>query len=217
VGIDELQSLLHAPAVEFDRAASVAEPEPIDAEVLLEEIENHRPGLAEPILEANEVPPPFADQERIISTIVAEMAAEPASPFQQPASLYQDFSVRCRMHRLSGNSLDPVHFRRRFAMALAGIADPTDPRHCDIVELATSVPADLLAPFLLLARTAQDQGPCPDDEALARIYGTTSPGRVRRLIDYLEKSGLIVVRTDFAGRRSIGIPGLGLSTAPVES
>ena len=31
-----------------------------------------------------------------------------------------------------------------------------------------------------------------------------APGRIRRLIEHLEKSGLIVVRTDFGGRRSVG-------------
>ena len=52
--------------------------------------------------------------------------------------------------------------------------------------------------------------------ALARAYGTSSPGRVRRLIDYMEKLGVIVARTDFSGKRSIGVPGLGLSTAAAE-
>jgi len=46
------------------------------------------------------------------------------------------------------------------------------------------------------------------------MYGTSSLGRVRRLLDYLEKSGLIVVRTDFGGRRSVAIPGAGIATAP---
>ena len=54
--------------------------------------------------------------------------------------------------------------------------------------------------------------PCPDDEVLGRAYGSRSPGRIRRLIDYMEKQGAIVVRADFGGRRSIGIPELGLST-----
>jgi len=31
----------------------------------------------------------------------------------------------------------------------------------------------------------------------------------------MEKLGLVVIRTDFSGRRSIGIPDLGLSTAPM--
>jgi hypothetical protein len=58
--------------------------------------------------------------------------------------------------------------------------------------------------------------PCPEDTVLARAYGTSSPGRVRRLIEYMEKLGVIVARTDFGGRRSIGIPALGLSTAAAE-
>ena len=55
----------------------------------------------------------------------------------------------------------------------------------------------------------------PDDAALARAYGTSSPGRIRRLLDHLEKSGLIVVKMDYSGRRAIGIPDLGVSTAAV--
>jgi len=38
------------------------------------------------------------------------------------------------------------------------------------------------------------------------------PRRIRRLVEYMEKQGVIVVRADFGGRRSIGIPELGLST-----
>ena len=73
-----------------------------------------------------------------------------------------------------------------------------------------------LAERIARARAAIDGHPCPDDGALARAYGTSSPGRVRRLIDYMEKLGVIVARTDFSGKRSIGLPGLGLSTAAAE-
>ena len=75
----------------------------------------------------------------------------------------------------------------------------------------------MLAPFLLIARAAQSGGVCPSDDALAQAYGTRSPGRVRRLIEHMEKNGLIVVRTDFGGRRSIGVPDLGLTTGVDES
>ena len=77
------------------------------------------------------------------------------------------------------------------------------------------MPDDLLAPFLLLAVAAVEGAPCPDDDRLAEVYGTRSPGRIRRLLEHLEKSNLIVVRTDYGGRRSVGIPDLGLVTAPV--
>ena len=62
-----------------------------------------------------------------------------------------------------------------------------------------------------------DGAPCPDDEQLARVYGTSSPGRIRRLMEHLEKSGFIVLRTDYGGRRSVGLPGLNLLTAPQEA
>jgi len=65
----------------------------------------------------------------------------------------------------------------------------------------------VLAPYLAI---------CPDDAELSRIYGTSSHGRIRRLLDHYEKLALIVVRTDFGGRRSIGIPALGVTTAPVD-
>jgi hypothetical protein len=55
--------------------------------------------------------------------------------------------------------------------------------------LARGVADDVLAPFLLMARAAMDGAPCPDDEALARAYGTSSPGRIRRLLEHLEKAG----------------------------
>ena len=69
----------------------------------------------------------------------------------------------------------------------------------------------------MIARAAQDGAPCPEDEELARIYGTNSLGRIRRLLDHYERSGLIVVRTDFSGRRSVTIPELGLATTLLEA
>ena len=101
-------------------------------------------------------------------------------------------------------------------MAVAGISDPSAEEWADILRLAGRLPDDLLAPFLLLARAAQEGAPCPDDEELARVYGTSSPGRIRRLLDHYEKNGLIVVRTDFGGRRSVTIPELGLTTGAQE-
>ena len=61
---------------------------------------------------------------------------------------------------------------------------------------------------------AADGQHCPDDEELARIYGTSSLGRVRRMLENLEKCGAIVVRTDFHGRRVVAFPDLGVETAP---
>ena len=210
---EELQSLLHAEWMQEELAERAPEPAPVQAEVLLEQIASH--GAEE---EEEPAPdPPRIEVERELSEILAEMAAEEGSTFQPTAALYQDFSVRCRMRRLAGNHLDLAAFRRRFAMAVAGIADIADERSAQVLRIARGVPDDLLGPFLLLAKAAQEGEPCPDDQALARAYGTSSPGRIRRLIEHLEKSGLIVIRSDFGGRRSVGIPALGVTTAPLEA
>lgn len=210
---EELQSLLHAEWMQEELAERAPEPAPVQAEVLLEQIASH--GAEEEEESAPDAP--RIEVERELSEILAEMAAEEGSTFQPTAALYQDFSVRCRMRRLAGNHLDLAAFRRRFAMAVAGIADIADERSAQVLRIARGVPDDLLGPFLLLAKAAQEGEPCPDDQALARAYGTSSPGRIRRLIEHLEKSGLIVIRSDFGGRRSVGIPALGVTTAPLEA
>lgn len=207
--------LAEATAPEFTPRPAIEEPAPIDADALLEAIED-----SEPLVEQVERPtePSLFEAEENAATIVAilqDMAAEPDCTFQQAAQLYQDFTVRCRMARIGQAGIDLNAFRRRFAMAVAGISDDKAPQWRDIVALARDVPDDLLAPFLALAVAAQEGAPCPDDDRLAVVYGTRSSGRIRRLLEHLEKQGLIVVRTDYGGRRSVGIPALGLLTAPV--
>ena len=190
---------------------------PVESDELLGQIERSVP-------QSEQVEPPsepslFAAEESAsqVAEILAEMAQEPDCTFQPAAQLYQDFTVRCRMVRLGQTGIDLAVFRRRFAMAIAGIFDDTDPRWQDVLRIAGPVADDVLAPFLVLAVAAVEGRACPDDDRLAEIYGTRSPGRIRRLLDHLERSGLIVVRTDYGGRRSIGIPDLGLTTAPVEA
>jgi hypothetical protein len=108
--------------------------------------------------------------------------------------------------------LDLAAFRRRFSLAKGGVFDPSEPRWREALSVADRLPHDMFAPFLQIARAAMDGEPCPDDDILGRAYGSRSPGRIRRLVEYMEKQGVIVVRADFGGRRSIGIPELGLST-----
>ena len=68
-----------------------------------------------------------------------------------------------------------------------------------------------------IARAARAGEPCPSDVALAETYGTSSLGRVRRLIGYIESRELIVARVDLSGKRSITIPHLGWTTAAAEA
>ena len=48
----------------------------------------------------------------------------------------------------------------------------------------------------------------PDEDELARVYGTSSPSRIRRLLEHMERQGLIVVREEFGGGRTIIVVGL---------
>ena len=194
--------------------AEPAQPAPPAACELLERIEEAVPageGEADPVVE----PGLFAAEEQAdaIATILADMAAEPDCTFQPLAGLFQDFSVRCRMARIAGHGLDMAAFRRRFALAVAGV-DERDPSWGELIALSRGVGDDVLAPFLVIARAAQTGVSCPDDEELSRIYGTRSSGRIRRLLEHFEREGLVVLRTDFGGRRSVGIPALGATTAP---
>ena len=72
------------------------------------------------------------------------------------------------------------------------------------IEHDAGAPEDLLGLFLMIARAARYQAPCPSIDDLARVYGTQSLGRVRRLVGYLEAQGVIATRTDFRGRQSRG-------------
>ena len=76
------------------------------------------------------------------------------------------------------------------------------------MELARSVDEDLLGPFLVIAKAAHAGETQVDEAEMARAYGTSSPGRIRRLLEHLERQGLIVVREDFGGGRTVMVPGL---------
>ena len=214
---EDMQSMLFATLDEAPpRPPAMSEPAPLAAGELMERIaatESEDAGdAAETAPPAERPEGPAIDSEAVVVAALRDMLADPDAAFQTESVLYQDFSVRCRMQRLARPPLDLTAFRRRFALAKGGVFDPGEPRWQDLLAAAQALPDDMLAPFVLIARAAIDGDPCPDDDALGRTYGTRSPGRIRRLIDYMERQGAIVVRSDFGGRRSIGIPQLGLST-----
>jgi len=221
---DELTAMLFAGSGDGDEPLAVGAAEPDtrpdqDSEALIDRISHFDLGKSDEEKAAEAGRPAVADlfdgSDAMMTGILNEMAADPECAFQPPAALYQDFTVRCRMRQMAKSPVDLPAFRRRYAIAQAGIEDPSHPRWAGALDLAGRVSDDMAAPLLMFARAAIMGEPCPGDEELARAYGTQSAGRVRRLIDYMERNGLIVVRTDFGGRRSVGIPGLGLSTAPV--
>ncbi|MYL96298.1 DUF87 domain-containing protein [Novosphingobium sp. FGD1] len=226
---EELRELLHEnlhvepERPEFPRPAPRVTMGVDDADTLASRIaasEMIDPGVAlsrERAQERERAEPAPEESRAAMVEIMNAMAQEDDCTFQSSTTLFQDFTIRCRMKGISVRGLDATMFRRGFAAALAGIRDPDEERWTDLLNLAKHVPDDALATFYVIARAAMDGKPCPDDVDLARVYGTSSPRRVQRLLDYLEKDGLIVVRTDFSGKRSVGLPDLGVTTAPQEA
>ncbi|MET0269384.1 MAG: ATP-binding protein [Sphingomonas sp.] len=191
-------------------------PPPLPADELIRRI--NRPVFDEPSPEP--VFPLIEADERESKTVAVlrDIVADADAAYRAPAVLYQDFGVRCRMRGLHEPPLDLAAFKRRLSMARAGVFEERsdDAGWAAALAMADVVPVDLLGVFLLIARAARDGAPCPSDEAVARVYGTHSTGRTRRLLGYIEARGLIVPRTDLRGRRAVGIPRLGWTTAVEE-
>jgi hypothetical protein len=68
--------------------------------------------------------------------------------------------------------------------------------------------------FLLIARAARENLPCPSDTAIARAYGTHSLRRARRTLAYIEEQGLFVCQLDGMGRRTVTLVEPAWTTAP---
>ena len=95
-----------------------------------------------------------------------------------------------------------------FAFAISGWdrLNPDDRKA--IARAAEGIEDDVLAPYLALLIAAHCGTAMPGEEELGRLYGSTSPSRVRRLLDHLERQGLIVVREEFGGDRTIIVPAI---------
>jgi hypothetical protein len=148
----------------------------------------------------------------VVADVLAAIVADSESAGRAAAVLFQDFGVRCRMQGVVKPPLDLPAFTRRLACARAGILDPDAPEGAEAMALAASLPDDMIGAFLLVAHTAREGAPCPSEEAIAEAYGTSSLGRVRRLMANIEGRDLLVTRTDLSGKRSITIPRLGWTT-----
>ncbi|MFG1344882.1 ATP-binding protein [Xanthobacter autotrophicus DSM 431] len=157
-------------------------------------------------------------RQAAIDAALREILAESDAGFRTIAVLYQDFLVRCRIRRVGGETLSLAAFRRRLAVAHAGIdiaeAEAEDSPWAEVLTMAGALPEDMQGVFLSLARAAFDHRPCPSDAEVARAYGSRSPGRARRLLAYMEERQVIVCRLDGRGRRIVAIPGLAWETEP---
>jgi len=157
-----------------------------------------------------------AERDARLDRVMRDVLDDPESGFRSVAVLYQDFLVRCRIHRVPGEPLALPAFRRRLAVGRANVAADiaAGDEWRQVLELSERLPEDVQSVFLTIAHAAVTAAPCPADAAIARIYGTHSVGRARRLLTYFEEQNLVVVRTDFHGRRIVAFPDLGIETAP---
>jgi hypothetical protein len=208
-GSADMEVLLRAPEPDRPPRPAPVPQAPQPAEEVIRSI--HSAPTARPTLPPE---PSHTDEERhdIVRAALAEIVAEPGSAFQATASLYQDFILRCRMRGLGSAQPDMTEFRKRLAMARAGIGGGDE--WTDALAIGAVLPDEMLAPFLLIAKAAREEVECPPDALLAEAYGTSSLGRARRLISSMEEQGIIVSRTDLGGKRSISLPHLGWTTAP---
>ncbi|HEV7416742.1 MAG TPA: ATP-binding protein [Tianweitania sediminis] len=189
-------------------------PKPIPTADLLAQLSRPKPAPeppAEPVFAIIDE----AERDAGIDAVLREILEDPDAAYRTDAVLYQDFLVRCRIRRVAGEPLPLSGFRRRLAVARAGVdGGAGGETWATALALSETLPDDLQGVFLMVARAATDKEPCPSDATLARAYGSHSPRRARRLLAYFEERGLLVARTDFHNRRVLAFPDLGCETAP---
>jgi len=182
---------------ELARSAPAATPAPSE------------PRSSQPELSADE-------REERLSAVLAEILDDPASGFRTDSVLYQEFLVRLRMRRVPGPPMPLPEFRRRVAVSRSGVDAEmaAGEAWATALSLSNGVTDDLQGVFLMMAKAAIGGEQCPSDARIARAYGTHSARRARRLLGYFEEQGLIVVHTDFTGKRIVAFPDLQAETAP---
>lgn len=194
VNLDEALSALPLPPA-VPAPASEPEPEP------------EPQAVAAP---APVAPPPPAGT---IADVVRDLAASEGATFRPAPALFRDFAIRCRQQGVASAHVDIARFRRLFACEIGGLARLEGSARAEVEAIIARVEDDVLAPFLALAVAEVLGEPMPDEEELGRLYGSASPSRIRRLLDHLERSGLIVVREEFGGERVVTVPGLAAAAA----
>ena len=103
-----------------------------------------------------------AEREAALDAILREILDDPEAAFRSVAVLYQDFLVRCRIRRVSGEPLNLNAFRRRLAVARAGVDTATaEGSEWDrAVAFAADLAEDIQGVYLLIARAAKAPA-CP--------------------------------------------------------
>ena len=191
-----------------------APPPPPSTNELLAQLARARP----PAEEAPDLFPEVDEKTRetAIAAVMAELLGDPDAGFRTTAVLYQDFLVRCRIRRVPGEPPALPAFRRLLAIARVAPDEETAASSGwqQALALSETLTDDVQGVFLVIAQAALAGTPCPSDATLARLYGTHSASRARRLLTWFEERGLVVLRTDFRGGRIAAFPDLDAETAP---
>ncbi|MCJ2071499.1 ATP-binding protein [Methylobacterium sp. J-030] len=216
VAMEDARSLILTASPEESAVPLAPRPKPRPAPVpdVLVQLANYRPPT--PAEELDEEPMDPEAREAALAEVLASVLADADAAACTPATLYQDFTVRCRIRRLRGDTMGLPEFKRRLAVARAeaGGAVADDSGWARAQGIAAGLPDDLAGLFLVVARAAIEGAPCPTDAVLAEAYGTSSGGRARRMLAYLEERGAIVTRKDLRGAPIIAVPDLGVETGP---
>ncbi|MBB3410261.1 hypothetical protein FHT87_004193 [Rhizobium sp. BK316] len=217
----DVEDLIFTPdPEEFQRPiVRRAPPAPRPTTDILAELSRSTPAASPMQAAEPRVPQPelsAEEREERLAGVLAEILDDPGSGFRTDAVLYQDFLVRLRMRRVPGPPMSLPDFRRRVAVSRSGV-DPdmaASEAWSTALSLSNGVTDDLQGVFLMMAKAAIGGEACPSDARIARAYGTHSARRARRLLGYFEEQGLIVVHTDFSGKRIVAFPDLQAETAP---
>jgi|GEM_PF-2616961 len=141
-----------------------------------------------------------------VESLIRNLASGEGATFLSATALFRDFAVLCRQSGVASAHIDITAFRRLFAYEIAGFNRLPSSAKSAVEERIAGVDEDVLAPYLaMLVATALGE-PMPDEDGLALLYGSSSPSRVRRMLDHLERQGLIVIREEFGGDRTIYYP-----------
>ncbi len=214
---EALEDLIFAPATPEEVIARPAPPPrapKLGTNELLAQVAASRPAASEPEATEEVVPRlPPEEIEKALDEIFAEILSDPEAAFRPVPVVYQDFAFHCRLRRLGDVAADMPSFRRRLALARAGIgATDGDEDWQAVLEAADDLPEEMQGVFLMVARAAREAETCPADDVLARAYGSHSPSRGRWLLSYMAERGKIVSEVDFRGNRTVVVVATGWRT-----
>ena len=206
-------AMMARPAVDLEQALSAAKPAPIE----VSEPASAKPTAIETMTDdkgssapERGTPLPIEDCEASpisnVENVVRELVKSEDATFRQASVLFRDFAILCRQHGVASAHIDIARFRRLFAYEVGGLFRLEGTAKAAVEQMVASIDEDVLAPYLAMVVASALGETMPSEEDLAQLYGSSSPSRVRRMLDHLERGGLIVVREEFGGERTITVP-----------